>query len=98
MKRTTVDDLHKKWMKNTKYRGEYEALEEAFSLSAALIEARARARLTQEEVAQRMKTTQAVVARLEGGGSMPSTRTLEKFAEATGTRLKISFEPERVRV
>jgi hypothetical protein len=41
-----------------------------------------------------MKTTQAVVARLEGGGSMPSTRALEKYAKATGTRLKISFESE----
>ena len=98
MKRTTADDLHKRWMRNPKYQREYEALKEAFSLSAALIEARARAGLTQAQVAQRMKTTQAVVARLEGGGSMPSTRTLEKFAEATGTRLKISFEPERARV
>ena len=97
MKRTTVDDLHKKWMKNSKYRREYEALEEEFSLSAAMIEARAHAGLTQEQLAQRMKTTQAVVARLEGGGSMPSTRTLEKFAKATGTRLKISFEPEGAR-
>jgi len=44
-----------------------------------------------------MKTTQAVVARLEGGGSRPSTRTLEKYAKATGTRLKISFEPEGAR-
>src|SRR5215467_4248530 len=97
MKRTTVDDLHRKWMKNQNYRREYEALEEEFSLSAALIEARVRAGLTQEQVAQRMKTTQAVVARLEGGGSMPSTRTLEKYAKATGTRLKISFEPEGAR-
>lgn len=94
MKRTTVDDLHKKWMKNPKYRREYEALEEEFSLAAALIEARARAGLTQEQVAQRMKTTQAVVARLEAE-SMPSTRTLEKFAKATRTRLKIIFEQER---
>jgi ribosome-binding protein aMBF1 (putative translation factor) len=97
MKRTTVDELHKKWMKNPKYRGEYESLKEEFSLSAALIEARARAGLTQEQVAQRMKTTQAVVARLEGGANMPSTRTLEKYAKATGTRLKISFEPEGAR-
>jgi ribosome-binding protein aMBF1 (putative translation factor) len=97
MKRTTADDLHKKWMRNPKYRREYEALEEEFSLAAALIEARARAGLTQEQVAQRMKTTQAVVARLEGGGNMPSTRTLEKYARATGTRFKISFEPEGVR-
>jgi ribosome-binding protein aMBF1 (putative translation factor) len=97
MKRTTVDNLHKKWMKNSKYRREYNALEEEFSLSAALIEARSRAGLTQEQVAQRMKTTQAVVARLEGGGSMPSTRTLEKYAKATGTKLKISFEAEEAR-
>jgi ribosome-binding protein aMBF1 (putative translation factor) len=97
MKRTTVDDLHKKWMQSPKYRREYKALEEEFSLAAALIEARARAGLTQEEVARRMKTTQAVIARLEGGGSMPSTRTLEKYAKATGTKLKISFEPEEAR-
>jgi ribosome-binding protein aMBF1 (putative translation factor) len=97
MRRTTADDLHKKWMTSPKYRREYEALEQGFSLAAALIKARACAGLTQEHVAQRMKTTQAVVARLEGGGGMPSTRTLEWYAKATGTRLKISFEPERTR-
>lgn len=97
MKRTTVDDLHKHWMKNPDYRREYTALEEEFSLTAALIDARSRAGLTQEQVAQRMETTQAVVARLEGGGSKPSTRTLEKYAKATGSRLRISFEPEEAR-
>src|SRR5688572_31116248 len=94
MSRIRVDDLHKSWMKDPKYRREYEALEEEFSLAAALTEARTRAGLTQEQVAQRMKTTQAVIARLEGGGSKPSTRTLERYAEATGSRLKITFEPE----
>lgn len=97
MKRTRVDDLHKEWMKNPNYRREYRALEEEFSLTAALIEARSRAGLTQEQVAHRMKTTQAVVARLEGGGSKPSTRTLEKYAKATGSRLRISFEPADAR-
>jgi ribosome-binding protein aMBF1 (putative translation factor) len=94
MKRILVDDLHRKWMKNPGYRREYKALEEEFSLTGAFIEARTRAGLTQEQVATRMKTTQAVIARLEAGGSKPSTRTLEKYAQATGTRLRISFEPE----
>jgi predicted transcriptional regulator len=98
MSRIRVDDLHKKWVKDSKYRREYEALEEEFSLVSALIAARKRAGLTQEEVAARMKTTQAVVARLEGGGSKPSTRTLERYAEATGSRLRISFEPEGARL
>ena len=78
MKRTGVDDLHKAWMKNPKYRREYEALEEEFSLTAAMIEARSRAGLTQAQVAQLMSATQAAVARLEGGGSKPSTSTLQK--------------------
>jgi ribosome-binding protein aMBF1 (putative translation factor) len=97
MSHIRVDDLHIDWLKDPKYRREYEALEEEFSLVAALIEARTRAGLTQEQVAQRMKTTQAVIARLEGGGSKPSTRTLERYAEATGSRLKITFEPEGTR-
>ena len=97
MSRIRVDDLHKKWMKDSKYRREYKALEEEFSLVSALIEARTRAGLTQGQLAHRMKTTQAVIARLEGGGSKPSTRTLERFAEATGSRLRISFEPEAAR-
>jgi len=95
--RTRVDDLHKNWMKDPKYRREYRALETEFSIAAAMIEARSRAGMTQEQVARRMKTTQAVIARLEGGGSKPSTRTLERYAKATGSRLRISFEPAAVR-
>ena len=50
-------------------------------------------RLTQEEIAQRMGTTQQVISRLESGRTKPSTRTLERYAEATGTRLMIGFAP-----
>ena len=49
MSRIRVDDLHKDWMKDPKYRREYEALEEEFSLAAALIEARIRAGRNQEK-------------------------------------------------
>lgn len=87
-----VSEAAKDWMKNPEFRAAYDALEEEFSIVSALIRARTEAGLTQEEVACRMGTTQAVIARLEGGGAKPSTRTLERFARATGTRLKISFE------
>ena len=92
-KLVSADELHAKWMKEPKYRKAYENLEEEFRLASALIEARARAGLTQEELAQRMKTKQTVIARLESGRTRPSTRTLERIAEATGHRLRISFEP-----
>jgi transcriptional regulator with XRE-family HTH domain len=80
-------------MQDTEYRDAYEALAPEFDLARALIEARAWAGLTQQQVAQRMHTTQSVVACLESGQRLPSTKTLQRFAEATGTRLRISFEP-----
>lgn len=49
--------------------------------------------LTQAELAERMGATQSAIARLESGRSKPSTATLEKVARATGTQLKIAFEP-----
>ena len=66
-----------------------------FALASSLIKARGDAGMTQEQVAQAMGTTQAVVARLESGRALPSTRTLERFAKATRSRLRISFERER---
>lgn len=89
-----VEEAAKEWMKDPEFRAEYDALEEEFALASALIRARGDADMTQEEVAQAMGTTQAVVARLESGRVMPSTRTLQRFAKATKSRLRISFEPD----
>lgn len=88
-----ISEMHKKWMKEPKYRKAYEALEEEFVLASAVVDARNRAGLTQEALAQRMGTTQPVVARLESGRTHPSMRTLERLADATGSRLLISFAP-----
>ena len=85
-------ELHEKWKRDPEYVEAYDALEEEFAIAAALIKARANADLTQEQLAERMGTTQATIARLESGRSMPSTRTLKRVAEATGTRLRIKFE------
>lgn len=94
---TKLSDLHKKWMKSPAYRKEYDALGEEFGLAAAVAKARLRAGLSQAELARRMKTTQSTIARLESGRGKPSTRTLDRFAKATGHRLKITFEPMRQR-
>lgn len=85
--------LRKQLMKDPEFRKEYDALEEEFALIEAVAKARLRSGLTQAQLAKRMKTTQSTVARLESGRGKPSTRTLQRFAKATGHRLKISFEP-----
>jgi ribosome-binding protein aMBF1 (putative translation factor) len=88
-----VEEAFAEWRKDPRCVEAYDALEEEFALAAALIGARARAGLTQQQLADRMHTTQAVIARLESGQVKPSTRTLERLAAATGMRLRISFEP-----
>ena len=96
--KTGYDDaLFYEWRKDPDYVKAYTALEDEFSLAAEMIRARANAGLTQEQLAQRMNTTQAVIARLESGRVKPSTRTLERLAHATGMKLRISFEPAPAR-
>jgi ribosome-binding protein aMBF1 (putative translation factor) len=92
-----VEEAIARWRRQPDYRKAYDALEDEFALVTEIIKARAAAGLTQEELAKRMKTTQGAIARLESGSTLPSTRTLKRFAKATGHRLKISFEPTTAR-
>jgi ribosome-binding protein aMBF1 (putative translation factor) len=88
-----VDEAFARWRKNPAFVAAYDALEEEYALASSLIKARSEADMTQTQVAEAMGTTQAVIARLESGKVRPSTRTLDRFAKATKTRLRITFEP-----
>ena len=88
----TLNEVKTKWLKRPDVRAEYDALAEEFSLAEALIQARAEANLTQAQVAERMETSQSYVAKLESGRVSPSMKALQRYAAATGARLKISLE------
>lgn len=87
----SFDAYKKRALKNPAIKAEYDALEEEFALAGALIGARAKAKLTQEEVARRMGTSQSAVARMESGRAMPSTASLRKYAHAVGRKLKVAL-------
>ena len=89
---TNITELEKKWRKNPKFVAAYDSMADEFALASAVIEARANAGLTQEELADRMDAKQSLVARIESGGQNTTIKTLLRVAEATGTHLKISFE------
>jgi transcriptional regulator with XRE-family HTH domain len=88
-----VEESFAAWRKDPEYEKAYNALEEEFTLAAVMIEARARASLTQQQLAEACTRHRRLIARLESGRVKPSTRTLERLAAATGMRLRISFEP-----
>jgi len=50
---------------------------------------RAQVGLTQTELARRMGTTQSSIARIEGGGSLPTLDVLARLSHATGTPLRL---------
>lgn len=79
-------------LNNPQTRAEYDALEAEFEIARELIAARSLAGLTQSEVAQRMGTTQSVIARLESGKQAPSLRTVQRYARALGGRAVVRIE------
>ena len=82
---SNVKKLKNQWLSDTKVKKSYDAMTPEFTIAKTLIAARVKAGLTQEEVAERMGTTQSVIARLEAGNSLPSMKSLYRYAEATGT-------------
>jgi transcriptional regulator with XRE-family HTH domain len=77
-------------------KAEYDRLDEEFALLDEFLKARAAAGVSQAQVAERMGTTQSVVARLESGHGKhsPSLATLRKYAQALGCRLDLRLTKE----
>ena len=72
----------------------YDALALEYAIVRQMIDARARAGLTQEAVAERMGTTKSAISRLESAGRhTPSLVTLGKYAAAVGCDLQVRLVP-----
>jgi ribosome-binding protein aMBF1 (putative translation factor) len=83
------EDLKARLLANPEVKAEYDALAPEFEISAELVKARLRAGLSQAELAARMGTSQSTIARLESGQTLPSTKTLLRYAEATGSKFHV---------
>src|SRR3954468_12313128 len=93
----SLQALKRRWLKEPGFKEGYDALAPEFAVASMLIEARTRANLSQAQLAKKMGTSQSTIARLESGAAKPSLSTLERFAEATGMRMRLSLEPVVVR-
>ena len=89
----TFKEMKAELMQDPEFRAEYERLRPEFELAQTIIAARATQGLTQAELAARMETSQSYIARLESGRVLPSMRTWQRLAAATGTRPRVTLEP-----
>ena len=90
---TSFDHFLKKQLEDPDVRAEYEALEPEFALIQALIDARAQAGLTQQQLSARTGIAQSDISKFENGNGNPSLKTLRRLAAGMGMRLSIQFEP-----
>ena len=86
---TSLAKLRDKLLTDPEVRAEYDRLGPIFAVVGEMIDARREAGLTQAEVADRMGTSQSVVARLENARHMPTFDMVARYAAAIGRRVDI---------
>lgn len=95
MPRLDLKSFKQKALKDKEVKKEYDALTGEFMLARALIKARSKAKMTQEDVAEIMHTSKSNISRLESldTPNLPNLATLIKYAAAVGCELQIKLTP-----
>ena len=87
------DDL-KKRLKDPEFCQLWQESELEYQLARKLIEKRLKQKISQRDLAKKVKTTQAVISRIENMNSNPSLNFLKRIADALDSRLEIHFLPK----
>ena len=84
-------------LEDPEVRAEYERMKPLFDLRWQMVQARKRAKVSQERMAELMGTRKSNISRLESlrSKAMPNLGTLEKYAQALGCHLKIELVPDK---
>ena len=88
----TLQDHLKDSLKDPAFKKAWEESEAEYQVSRALIAARIKRKISQQELAKVANTTQAVISRLENMTANPSLGLLQKIAQSLNLKLKIQFE------
>lgn len=92
MSRRLLDKLPK-MMEDPTFAAAWEKARDEFAIAREIIRTRVAAGMSQQKLAEKIGTTQSVIARLESGEHMPSVSTLKRVAEATHSKLHIELIP-----
>lgn len=91
MRKLTLDNYIKERLKDPRFRKEWEKSEVQYQITRQLITARLGNGMSQRMLAQKAKTTQAVISRIENMSVKPSIGILERLAWALGKRLQVNL-------
>jgi transcriptional regulator with XRE-family HTH domain len=99
MTRTSLKSFKQKSFKQPEVREAYDELAPAYRFRRQLLALRQSAGLTQEQVAEKLKTNKSNISRLESVNSAisPKLSTILDYADAVGYDVKIDFVPKKKR-
>ncbi len=84
---------HKKQLlKNPAFRQALKETEVEFQIAQAVIEARLKRGLSQQELAKKLRTKQSVISRVENVKTLPSVSFLKRLAKALDASLQVQFK------
>ena len=86
------DDYLEESLSSPSFRAAFEDSEERSRVLGALVRLRKTMKLSQTEVARRMRTTQSSVSDLENGKTDPLLSTLQRYARAVTGRVRVRIE------
>lgn len=78
-------------MKDKTFKKAFEEESHRLRIAFQIIQMRKQRKLSQEELARKLETSQSVIARMEAGQQNFTTDTLQRVAEAFNRCLKIEF-------
>lgn len=85
------DDL-KERLKNPKFKKAWDESEVEWKLACQVIEKRLSKKMSQRDLAKKLKTSQAVVSRIETMSGNPSLDLLKRFAQALETSFTLKIQ------
>jgi DNA-binding transcriptional regulator YiaG len=89
----TLDAFKNELLKDPDFKSKYDAREPDYLIAREIIAARKAGRLTQEELAKAIGTSQSRISKWERGEETPRFDALFKIADATNTRVELSLVP-----
>lgn len=94
---TEWNEFKKELLQDPEFKAEVNKLEPQFRLVRSLIACRRAKGLSQADLAEKVGTKQAAIARLESGRANPTLKFLLKVADALDADVEISLRPRRGR-
>ncbi len=94
---TAFREWTKQQKKDPKFRRAYDELEPEFAIIRQIIDLRLKRRMSQTELARRVRTPQPSIARLESRGKVKNLDYLQRIANALGARVEVRLVPREAR-